>query len=45
MLAIFFLFPSNLSLKHVCDDVCIFLNSKAELFPNQEWYEMTLVLN
>ena len=31
-------------LKHVCNDVYDFLGSKAESFPNQQWYEMTLDL-
>ena len=28
-------------LKHVCNDVYYVLNSKADLFPSQQWYEMT----
>ena len=28
-------------LKHVCNDVYEFLSSKADSFPNQQWYEMT----
>ena len=31
-------------LKHVCNDVHDFLSSKADSFPNQQWYEMTLDL-
>ena len=31
-------------LKHVCNDVYDFLSSKADSFPNQQWYEMTLDL-
>ena len=27
-------------LKHVCNDVYDFLSSKADSFPNQQWYEM-----
>ena len=30
--------------KHVCNDVYDFLSSKADLFPNQQCYEMTLDL-
>ena len=31
-------------LKHVCDDVYDFFSSKADSFPYQKWYEMTLDL-
>ena len=31
-------------LKHICNDVYDFLSSKADSFPNQQWYEMTLDL-
>ena len=31
-------------MKHVCNDVYDFLSSKADSFPNQQWYEMTLDL-
>ena len=31
-------------LKHICNDVYDFLSSKADWFPNQHWYEMTLDL-
>ena len=31
-------------LKHICNDVYDFLSSKANSFPNQQWYEMTLGL-
>ena len=31
-------------LKHICNDVPDFLSSKADSFPNQQWYEMTLDL-
>ena len=31
-------------LKHICNDVYDFLSNKADLFPNQQWYEMTLDL-
>ena len=31
-------------LKHVCNDVYDFLSSKADSFPNQQWYEITLDL-
>ena len=29
-------------LKHVCNDVYDFFSSKADSFPNQEWFEITL---
>ena len=29
-------------LKHVCNEVYDFLSSKADSFPNQQWYEMAL---
>ena len=32
-------------LKHVCDDVYDFHIKKADSFPNQQWYEMTLDIN
>ena len=31
-------------LKHVCNDVHDFFSAKADSFPNQQWYEMTLDL-
>ena len=31
-------------LKHVCNDVYDFISSKADPFPNQQWYEMTMDL-
>ena len=31
-------------LKHICNDVYDFLSSKADSFPNQQWYEMALDL-
>ena len=31
-------------LKHICNDVYDFPSSKADSFPNQQWYEMTLDL-
>ena len=44
MLAIFFVFPSKSFLKHICNDVYDFLSSKADPFPNHQWYEMALDL-
>ena len=40
------MFPSNKKslLKHACNDVHDFLTSKADSFPNQKWYKMTLDL-
>ena len=29
-------------LKHVCNDVYDFFSSKADSFPNQQWFEITL---
>ena len=46
MLAILFVFLSNLLksfLKNVCN-VYDFLSNKADSFPMQQWYEMTLDL-
>ena len=31
-------------LKHICNDVYDFRSSKADSFPNKQWYEMTLDL-
>ena len=31
-------------LKHVCNDVYDFLSSKADSFPNEQWFELTLDL-
>ena len=31
-------------LKRICNDVYVFLSSKADSFPNQQWYEMILDL-
>ena len=31
-------------MKQICNDVYDFLSSKADSFPNQQWYEMTLDL-
>ena len=31
-------------LKHACNDVYNFLTSKADSFPNQQWYEMAVYL-
>ena len=31
-------------MKYVCNDVYDFLSSKADLFSNHQWYEMTLDL-
>ena len=28
-------------MKHICNDVYDFLSSKADSFPNQQWYDMT----
>ena len=47
MLAILFVFLSNFKksfLTHACNDVYDFLSSKADSFPNQQWYEITLDL-
>ena len=36
--------PKKCFLKHVCNDVYDFLSSKADSFPNHQWYEITLNL-
>ena len=35
---------TNLLYQNVCDHIYVFLSSKTYLFPNQQWYEMTLTL-